>query len=416
VAREPADNPHEPAEKPREAAGDPHEPAEHEPAQHEPAQHEPAQHEPAQHEPAQHEPAEHEAAEHEAAEKPREPADNLPVPRLHRAARIEDAIQAVVERRLRQRGWQVGIVPYTGYGAPGWARVMARVVLTPVDPKPQRRPAKIRGWRSFAAQPVMHAPVVIEAAGRRHAAVADRSGYVDCVVEADLPPGWASVRVSADDGDPVEAPIRVVDPAVRFGVVSDVDDTVMVTALPRPLLAAWNTFVLDEHARMAVPGMAVLYERLATAHPGAPVLYLSTGAWNVAPTLTRFLGRHLYPAGPLLLTDWGPTTDRWFRSGREHKRVTLARLAREFPDIRWLLIGDDGQHDEEIYAEFAAAHPDSVAAVAIRHLSPTQAVLAGALPAPGSDPAWAAGLSGKRWLRAPDGAGLWRLLREADLV
>ena len=43
----------------------------------------------------------------------------------------------------------------------------------------------------------------------------------------------------------------------------------MVTALPRPLLAAWNTFVLDEHARMAVPGMAVLYERLVTAHPGA---------------------------------------------------------------------------------------------------------------------------------------------------
>jgi phosphatidate phosphatase APP1 len=222
--------------------------------------------------------------------------------------------------------------------------------------------------------------------------------------------------VSAEDAAPVEAPIRVVDPAVRFGVVSDVDDTVMVTALPRPLLAAWNTFVLDEHARMAVPGMAVLYERLATAHPGAPVLYLSTGAWNVAPTLTRFLGRHLYPAGPLLLTDWGPTPDRWFRSGREHKRATLARLAREFPDIRWLLIGDDGQHDEEIYAEFAAAHPDNVAAVAIRHLSPTQAVLAGALPAPGSDPTWAAGLSGKRWLRAPDGAGLWRLLREAELV
>ena len=50
---------------------------------------------------------------------------------------------------------------------------------------------------------------------------------------------------------------------------------------PRPLLAAWNTFVLDEHARMAVPGMAVLYERLTTAYPGAPVLYLSTGAWNV---------------------------------------------------------------------------------------------------------------------------------------
>jgi phosphatidate phosphatase APP1 len=293
---------------------------------------------------------------------------------------------------------------------------MARIVLTRIDPRPGPRPAKVRGWRHFATLPVMNAPVVIDAGGRRHERVADRGGYVDCVVPANLASGWTTVRLSAEGAEPVEAPVRVVDPAVRFGIVSDVDDTVMVTALPRPLLAAWNTFVLDEHARMAVPGMAVLYERLATAYPGAPVLYLSTGAWNVAPTLTRFLSRHLYPAGPLLLTDWAPTHDRWFRNGREHKRVTLARLADEFPDIRWLLIGDDGQHDEEIYAEFAAAHPDNVAAVAIRRLSPTQAVLAGAFPTPSEDSSRASGRLGQGWLCAPDGAGLWRLLREADLV
>ena len=45
--------------------------------------------------------------------------------------------------------------------------------------------------------------------------------------------------------------------------------------------------------------------------------------------------------------------------------------------MRWLLIGDDGQHDEELYAEFAAEHPDNVAAVAIRRLSTGEAVLAG---------------------------------------
>ncbi|EEP74364.1 hypothetical protein MCAG_04691 [Micromonospora sp. ATCC 39149] len=212
----------------------------------------------------------------------------------------------------------------------------------------------------------------------------------------------------------VEALIRVLDPNVKFGILSDIDDTVMVTALPRPLLAAWNTFVLDEHARAAVPGMAVLYERLVTAHPGAPVFYLSTGAWNVAPTLTRFLSRHLYPAGPLLLTDWGPTADRWFRSGREHKRATLARLSREFPDVRWLLIGDDGQHDPEIYREFAAGHPDNVAGVAIRRLSPTQSVLAGSLPAASGSSS--SGPVGQKWLSAPDGAGLWKLLRDAGLV
>ena len=45
--------------------------------------------------------------------------------------------------------------------------------------------------------------------------------------------------------------------------------------------------------------------------------------------------------------------------------------------MRWLLVGDDGQHDETRYEEFAAAHPDNVAAVAIRQLTAGEAVLAG---------------------------------------
>ncbi|HEX6871849.1 MAG TPA: phosphatase domain-containing protein [Micromonosporaceae bacterium] len=340
-----------------------------------------------------------------------EPAEAV---RIHRAARVEDALHRAVSPRLRRRGWHVVIVPYTGYGAPGWVRVMGRVRIARIAPAP-KRPEKLRGWRSFTTLPVKGAPVVIDAGGSRHEVRTDRGGNFDAVVPVDLAPGWASVRISTEGADPVTAPVRVVDPLVTFGIISDIDDTVMVTALPRPLLAAWNTFVLDEHARMAVPGMAVLYERLTSAFPGAPVLYLSTGAWNVAPTLTRFLSRHLYPLGPLLLTDWGPTDQAWFRSGRAHKQATLTRLAREFPQIRWLLIGDDGQHDEEIYAEFAAVHPDQVAAVAIRHLSPTQSVLAGSLPGFAADSA-SQGPAGKPWLYAPDGAGLWRLLVQSGLV
>ena len=320
----------------------------------------------------------------------------------------------VAERLLRKGGRLPRIIPYIGYGAPGWVRVLARVVLTRADRRRRPRPEKVRGWRSFVALPVKNAVVVVEIGDRRYEARADRGGFVDVVLESDLPPGWATVRLTTVGGESVEARVVIVDPGVRFGIVSDVDDTVMVTALPRPLLAAWNTFVLDEHARMAVPGMAVLYERLTMAYPGTPVFYLSTGAWNVAPTVTRFLSRHLYPAGPLLLTHWGPTTDRWFRSGPEHKRASLGRLAREFPQVRWLLVGDDGQHDEELYADFVTRHPDNVAAVAIRRLSPTQSLLAGALPSPaGESRSWQGGTT---WLRAPDGAGLWRLLRETDLL
>jgi phosphatidate phosphatase APP1 len=161
-----------------------------------------------------------------------------------------------------------------------------------------------------------------------------------------------------------------------------------------------------------VAGMSVLYERLVRNHGGSPVIYLSTGAWNVAPTLTRFLSRNLYPAGSLLLTDWGPTHDRLFRSGRQHKHDNLERLAAEFPKLKWLLIGDDGQHDEELYGDFARAHPKNVAAVCVRQLSTSEAVLAGGR----STPPNALAEGNARWLYAPDGKGLSEQLTELGLL
>ena len=104
-------------------------------------------------------------------------------------------------------------------------------------------------------------------------------------------------------------------------------------------IAAWNSFVRDEANRQSIPGMARLYRRFLDAHPGAPLVYLSTGAWNTFEFLQRFLRRHAYPKGPLLLTDWGPTNAGWFRSGADHKRLALRELARDFPDIKWVLIG-----------------------------------------------------------------------------
>lgn len=334
------------------------------------------------------------------------------IAKLHLGARIDDAIHNFRELIARKKGHVPTVVPYTGYGGTEWVRVMCRVLLDkPLRPA-EKSSRKVRGWRSFATVPLDNTEVTITVGGAEYTVTTDRGGLVDTVVPAPLTPGWHTVTIQAAGSQPVEAPVFIVHPDARFGLLSDVDDTVMVTLLPRPLLAAWNTFVLDEHARDPVPGMAVLYERLLQEHPGSPVLYLSTGAWNVAPTLTRFLSRHLYPSGPLLLTDWGPTTDRWFRSGRDHKASTLARLAIEFPNIQWVLVGDDGQHDEELYGDFAEKHPGNVKAVAIRQLSTGEAVLAGGRTPddekhrPGVVP----------WVYAPHGAGLAEQLADLGLL
>jgi phosphatidate phosphatase APP1 len=337
------------------------------------------------------------------------------IPILHRAARIEDAFHRWRERRGRKRGLVTTIVPYAGYGSTTWTRVLCRVVLARAEDAPRQRSDKVRGWRSFFSIPVEDVEVIITAGGASHRVIPNRGGIVDARLETVLEPGWQSITMSTDEADEVTAPVFVIDPATRFGIVSDIDDTVMVTALPRPFLAAWNTFVLDEHARTPVAGMSVLYDRLRREHPNSPVIYLSTGAWNVAPTLTRFLGRNLYPTGPLLLTDWGPTHDRWFRSGQEHKRTSLARLTDEFPDMRWLLFGDDGQHDEALYGEFADAHPDNVAAVAIRQLSTSEAVLAGGRSGGGRS-AGDHGPDGIPWFYGQNGAELSVQLAQAGLL
>ncbi|WP_368496701.1 App1 family protein [Herbiconiux sp. A18JL235] len=329
------------------------------------------------------------------------------LPRLHRAARIDDAIHEFREKWARKRGHLPTVIPYAGYGSVTRVRVLGRVLLAK-PPKPgsrrslpwRRKEERVRGWRSFTSVPVGSVDVTIEIEGIVRTVQADRGGVVDTTVEVELEPGWHTITMHTEGSDTVEAPVNIVAPDTDFGIVCDIDDTVMVTALPRPFLAFWNTFVLNEHARTPTPGMAVFLERLTSAHPGAPVIYLSTGAWNVAPTLTRFLSRNLYPRGPLLLTDWGPTPDRFFRSGPEHKRSNLKSLAEQFPDIRWVLIGDDGQHDESIYGAFARENPGSVEAIAIRQLSPSEAVLAGGR-SKSAHPGDAT-----RWVYAPDGAGL----------
>ncbi|MEI2731825.1 MAG: phosphatase domain-containing protein [Dermatophilaceae bacterium] len=317
--------------------------------------------------------------------------------RPHASAIVEDAWHRQLERGLRRRHWRNRVISYTGYGSTEHLRVFARVLLYPPqeqEPHHENRQdvtygglrspyQQRRGWRSFFTAPAMGVPVEIRVGHHVAHGRSDRSGHVDVTFRGHgLAPGWHEVTIGAQRSEPVQASVVVVDPAQTYGIVSDIDDTVISTSLPRPMIAAWNTFVLHEGARRVVPGMAPLYRQIVQEHPDAPVIYLSTGAWNTAPTLARFLKGHGYPRGPLLLTDWGPTNTGWFRSGQDHKRAALERLARDFPQITWLLIGDDGQHDPKIYRDFAESRPESVDAILIRRLSAAEQVLSHGIPIP----------------------------------
>ena len=329
----------------------------------------------------------------------------------HRSVRIEARVHAVVERNLRSRGWAPRILPHTGYAGTTWARVLGRVLLVPPG-APRRTREDGRGWRRFVTTSAGNIPVTVRLGDETHLVTSGHDGYVDVLLPAQLEPGWATALLSVGDGDPVAASLRVVGPETRVGMVSDVDDTVIQTMLPRPLVAFRNAFLVRENARRTVPGMAALYREIVEEHPDVFVVYLSTGAWNTAPALTGFLARHGYPLGPLLLTDWGPTPEGWFRSGQDHKRTQLARLFDELPDLRWLLVGDDGQHDPSLYAEAATAHPGKVLGIAIRQLSTTEHVVVHGTPIArdGHERSTHTPVS------APDGFGLGAGLRARGLL
>lgn len=360
------------------------------------------------------------------------------MPRPHRAAVIEDAIKARVADRLTERGWRHKIIAYTGYGSAGFLRVLARVVFTRTPEEAaaadveatteelENADEETRGWRAFVTAPAVDVPVAVRLGDREIMTRTDRAGLVDLTIRGHgLGPGWHRLALESPGAERAHAAVHIIGSTQRFGIISDIDDTILTTNLPRPLVAFWNTFVRQEAARIPVPGMATLYREFMAEHEvpsteageagvEVPVIYVSTGAWNTAPHLMRFIRRHGFPPGPMLLTDWGPTNSGWFRSGPEHKRAQLRRIARELPHVRWILVGDTGQKDPVLYRDFAEHHPELVRAIVLRQLTLKEQVISHGLPVlTPSSTRVARGLPETPVIEATDGYGLARLLEPA---
>ncbi|MEO6143674.1 MAG: hypothetical protein ABIP19_06810, partial [Dermatophilaceae bacterium] len=179
--------------------------------------------------------------------------------RPHAASLIEDAFHRPLNALLRGRGWRTRTISHTGYGSQDFVRVLGRVLLSRPADRPASSEAEAiierlrgteneqRGWRAFVTAGAMDIPVSVIIGDRTTHARTDRSGYLDVVIpEPGFEPGWHNVTIEAEGAKPVQAWVRIIDRQASFGLVSDIDDTVISTSLPRPLIAAWNTFVRQE--------------------------------------------------------------------------------------------------------------------------------------------------------------------------
>lgn len=102
--------------------------------------------------------------------------------------------------------------------------------------------------------------------------------------------------------------------------------------------------------------------------PDAPFFYLSTSPWNVEASIRHFILREGFPEGPLLLRDLDPRPKTFIPTGPQHKMEFAAQLMDDFPNMRFILIGDDGQRDPNTYSRIIKQYPGRVVAVGIRQL------------------------------------------------
>lgn len=321
---------------------------------------------------------------------------------------IESANQFAV-RILGTVGWYPGVIGFGGYGSETEARILGRVLMTRTGDQRNWLGEK-RGWRQYFDAQVPLQPVLVDLGSVQVRTRADRGGYIDLTVAGHgLAAGWHTAHVRAIDsrnrvGKSVSIPIRIIGAQERVGIISDVDDTIMVTMVPQIFQALRTILLARASERQTVVGMPRFFRFLQAhaipkgcpptrgpASPGSdfvsralppPTFYLSNGAWNVAPTLRRFIERAGYPQGTILLKPWGPSTKGLWFSGPQHKRDEFAQLTAMVPQVKWILIGDNGQRDPTTYTTIANQHPDRVAAIFIRTLSGQEQVFAHGTPHP----------------------------------
>lgn len=208
----------------------------------------------------------------------------------------------------------------------------------------------------------------------------DPDGYFRLDLDLPEPPPadrlWHQVAIRLDEPTTIEVEGDVFIPSdnCSFVVISDIDDTVMHTGVANKLMMMWRLFVQGAESRTAFPGMASF---LSALHQGRmqrdanPMLYVSRAPWAIYGVLARFFNSHGIPAGPVLfLREWGLTLQHPLpRRGKGHKIGLIRQMITHYEDLPFILIGDSGQRDPEIYAEIIKNFPNRVLAVYIRDVS-----------------------------------------------
>ncbi|MEM6842667.1 MAG: phosphatase domain-containing protein [Bacteroidota bacterium] len=169
--------------------------------------------------------------------------------------------------------------------------------------------------------------------------------------------------------------VLIPDDQTQFGVISDVDDTVLISEVNQLFRVIKLSLIENALTRSPFAGAAVFYRALAAGKKGTdhnPFFYVSSSPWNLYDVLEDFFAVNDIPKGPIMLRDIGIDPQKFIKeSHSEHKPVKIRSILNTYPALKFILIGDSGQHDPEIYQQIVQEFPGRILAVYIRDVVKT---------------------------------------------
>lgn len=281
------------------------------------------------------------------------------------------------------------VIPYAGYGNAQKLFLNGRVLVHQGDLDAADQEALWRNlvaaYRRFESDEVPGLRLRASFQDQILETITDEEGYFHFTlpVHQPLDPAitWHPVTVETPaqpllKGQPPEMAIGQVlvpPPKGDFGIISDIDDTVLITGATNLLTMARLTFLQSPHTRLPFEGIAAFYQALSKGNGHhRPIFYVSSSPWNLYDFLVDFLALNQIPAGPLLLRDLGLNAEPFIGNPHQHHKITqIAQVMQTYPQLPFILIGDSGQHDPEAYAQVVATRPEQVLAIYIRDVSPS---------------------------------------------
>lgn len=302
---------------------------------------------------------------------------------IYNAERVFDSIKSRIGAALlRQK--PVIILPYRGYASPSFVYIKGRVLVDKgIRPSTESDTVWVNllnMYRRFESDEMPYARVLARCQGQEGIFDADEEGFFEVHLQVPGPvPGeteWVDIDLElleppGGQAGAVHARGRalLVSPGAAFGVISDIDDTVVHTGATSLFRMARTVFLRNAHTRLPLEGVADFYRALRGGQepPHNPLFYVSSSPWNLYDLFEQFFQIHSLPEGPLILRDWGVGKDS--RLAFHHTRFkfgVIQQILDSFPELPFILIGDSGEKDPEIYTEVIRHYPGRILAAYIR--------------------------------------------------